>query len=90
MLIVQAHALLQHHQPMVAIRFATLVVLGAGFRTLYILQKLNLVRSGPDALTEHHLTEVLHRRIALIDRTEIEVMVLVRNDRLFRVEPVHV
>lgn len=58
--------------------------------TLRILHEFNLIWSWPYSLTEHHLTQILHRRIWLIDRTEIEMMILIWDHRFFSIQTIHV
>lgn len=90
MLIVQCHTHFQQVQLLERLRVLSTVPLCTHTLTINIFQEVDLVRARSDPLAKHNLTEVLNRRLGLIRDAEVEVVVLKRYDRLFRVESVYV
>ena len=103
-LVVHKHSLAQQSNLLLIFSIVFLVILGTEYLAVGVLQELDLIGGRSNSLSEHHLSQVLGRGVILVCFTEVEtkilkrmvlqfsdinlLMVLVRDDRLLRVEPV--
>ena len=89
-LVVHEHALLQLRQLLLVLGHVLLVSLAADHLAgLLVLPKGDLVGRGPDPLAKDDLSEVLMGSVALVGLAEVEVVILVGDDRLLTVQSVH-
>jgi hypothetical protein len=88
MLIVLQHSVHQEAQ-LFGVRFVVVSVrASAQLLASLLFQKRNIIRRRANTFAKHDLPQILDRRIFEVGIAKVKVTVLVRNDRLFRVEAI--